>query len=145
MKGLLPSLAAVVLLFSSSTLLAAPVESIKVQSRLDPNAILITEVDVVFIYERELVSTIATNKRDWYSGKRQFTRKAGAGLDVVNLFVPQGFDSDTLTLPTRRDEALQVLVFAYHESADAAPIDITHADTVFIEIDPFGIRVSTPP
>ena len=118
------------------------VESIRVQSRLDPNAILITELDVVFVYEAELVAQMPNTKRAWYSNKRNFTRSAAEGLDVVNLFIPQGFDSDTLTLPERRGQALKVLVYAYHDSADAAPADITEAEEVFIEIDPFGIRVT---
>jgi hypothetical protein len=120
---------------------ATPLESISVQSRLDPNAILITEIDVVFIYDEALLPQVPTSKRAWYGNKRNFTRSAGAGLDVVNLFIPQGFDSDSLTLPARKAEALKVLVFAYHDSAEATPADITALTTVQIEIDPFGIRV----
>lgn len=118
------------------------IHSIRVQSRLDPNAILITEIDVVFVYDPALVEQMPATKRQWYSNKRNFTRRAAEGLDVVNLFIPQGFDSDTLSLPSRRNEALRVLVYAYHDSADAAPVDISEAGEVFIEIDPFGIRVS---
>ena len=118
------------------------IHSIRVQSRLDPNAILITEIDVVFVYDPVLVEQMPATKRQWYSNKRNFTRRAAEGLDVVNLFIPQGFDSDTLSLPSRRNEALRVLVYAYHDSADAAPVDINEAGEVFIEIDPFGIRVS---
>lgn len=121
---------------------SAGVQSIRVQSRLDPNAILITEIDVVFVYDPALVEQMPATKRAWYSNKRNFTRRAAEGLDVVNLFIPQGFDSDTLNLPPRRSEALRVFVYAYHDSADAAPVDISAASDVFIEIDPFGIRVS---
>ncbi len=118
------------------------VRSVRVQSRIDPNAILITEIDVVFVYDPDLVEQMPATKRQWYSNKRNFTRRAAEGLDVVNLFIPQGFDSDTLSLPSRRNEALRVLVYAYHDSADAAPVDISEAGEVFIEVDPFGIRVS---
>ena len=34
--------------------LAAEVESVFISSRLDPNAIIITEVDIIFIYEQEI-------------------------------------------------------------------------------------------
>lgn len=130
----------------STTLSAASatssVESVAVRSRLDPNAILITEIDVVFVYDAALIDQIPDSKKAWYGNKRNITRKAGEGLDVVNLFIPQGFDSDRLSLPERRGEALQVIVFAYHDSADAKPIDITDLKNVLVEVDTFGIRVS---
>ena len=145
--GALLLVAALAMLISTRPAIAqeaanAGVESVRVQSRLDPNAILITEIDVVFVYAAELVEQMPQSKRAWYSNKRNFTRRAAEGLDVVNLFIPQGFDSDTLSLPERRGQALQVLVYAYHDSADAAPVDITSADAALIEIDPFGIRVT---
>ena len=117
------------------------VASVVVRSRLDPNAILITEIDVVFVYEQALIAEMPDTKREWYSNKRSFTRRAGDGLDVVTLFVPQGFDSDRLSLPARRAVALSVLVCASHDSAQARPVDIASQRHTFIEIDPFGIRV----
>ena len=129
------------LLFSGSV--TAEVSSVFISSTLDPNAIIITEVDVIFIYDAETASNLPDTKSAWYSNKRQFTRNAGNKIDIVNVFIPQGFDSEMTSLPARRADALKVVVYAYHDDSKAAPRDITDTANVLIEIDPFGIRVSS--
>lgn len=119
-------------------------ESIRIVSRLDPNAIIITEVDIVFIYDAELASSFPATKNDWYSGKFMFVRNAGAKIDVVNTFIPQGFDAVNPPLPDRRHEAVRIVVFAQHDASDTPAFDITDLANAVIEIDPFGIRVSSP-
>ena len=128
-------------LFSGSV--TAEVNSVFISSTLDPNAIIITEVDIIFIYDVETASNLPDTKSAWYSNKRQFTRNAGDKIDIVNVFIPQGFDSEMTSLPKRRADALKVLVYAYHDNSKAAPRDITDTANVIVEIDPFGIRVSS--
>jgi len=123
--------------------LAAEVNSVFISSTLDPNAIIITEVDLIFIYDVETASNIPNIKSAWYSNKRKFTSKAGDKVDIVNIFIPQGFDSEMARLPARRANALKVVVYAYHDDSKAAPREITETANVLIEIDPFGIRVSS--
>ena len=130
-------------LFLFSEIVAAEVNSVFISSTLDPNAIIITEVDVIFIYDVETASNLPDTKSAWYSNKRQFTRNAGDKIDIVNVFIPQGFDSEMTSLPTRRADALKVLVYAYHDDSKASPRDITDTANVLLEIDPFGIRVSS--
>ncbi len=128
-------------LFSGSV--TAEVSSVFISSTLDPNAIIITEVDVIFIYVAETASNLPDTKSAWYSNKRQFTQNAGDKIDIVNVFIPQGFDSEMTSLPARRADALKVVVYAYHGDSKASPRDITDTANVLIEIDPFGIRVSS--
>ncbi|PCI78570.1 MAG: hypothetical protein COB20_06525 [SAR86 cluster bacterium] len=130
------------LFFVSGTSLAE-VESVFISSTLDPNAIIITEVDVIFIYDTETVANLPSTKSAWYSNKRRFTADAGEKMDIVNVFIPQGFDSEMASLPARRAEALKVVVYAYHDDSKATPRDITEVNNVLVEIDPFGIRVSS--
>ena len=127
-------------LFSSSV--TAEVNSVFISSTLDPNAIIITEVDVIFIYDAQTAGNLPDTKSAWYSNKRKFTRDAGDKMDVVNIFVPQGFDSEMASLPLRRADALKVVVYAYHDDSKAAGRDITGTANVLVEIDTFGIRVS---
>ncbi|GJM13662.1 MAG: hypothetical protein DHS20C12_20650 [Pseudohongiella sp.] len=129
------------LFFSGSAL--GEVNSVFVSSTLDPNAIIITEVDIIFIYDAATAEQLPDTKSDWYSNKRKFTSDAGDSLDIVNIFIPQGFDSEMASLPARRDQALKVVVYAYHDDSKAAPRDITETANVLVEIDPFGIRVSS--
>lgn len=117
-------------------------DNIRIVSRLDPNAITITEVDIVFIYDAELAQNFPATKKDWYAGKFMLTRSAGVNMEVVNTFVPQGFDSASPPLPERRGEAIRILVFALHDDSATRAFDITGFSNTLIEIDPFGIRVS---
>ncbi|MBL4580572.1 MAG: hypothetical protein JKY29_02045 [Gammaproteobacteria bacterium] len=130
-------------LFLASGNVASEVNSVFISSKLDPNAIIITEVDVIFIYDAETVSNLPATKSAWYANKRQFTSDAGDKLDLVNIFIPQGFDSEMASLPARRADALKVVVYAYHDDSKATARDITDTANVLIEIDPFGIRVSS--
>jgi hypothetical protein len=128
------------LIYSSASM--AEVNEVQISSRLDPNAIIITEVDIIFVYDDEIVKDFPISNSSWYSGKRGFTISTGDKVDVVNVFIPQGFDSVSATLPARKAEARKVFVFAYHDDAQASPVDITDMSAVSIEIDPFGIVVS---
>ena len=130
------------LCFCSSGALAE-VNSVFISSTLDPNAIIITEVDVIFIYDADTAENLPDTKSAWYSNKRQFTANAGDKMDIVNVFIPQGFDSEMASLPDRRGEALKVVVYAYHDDSKAPPRDITDMANVLVQIDPFGIRVSS--
>ena len=118
------------------------VESILIRSRLDPNAIEITGIDVLFLYDEATAVQIPGTKSAWYANRRSLTRELGEAFDLVSTFIPQGFDSARPTLPERAGEAIRVLVFAEHEASETAPVDITEMPRVLIEIDPFGIRVS---
>lgn len=116
-------------------------ESIRIVSILDPNAITITEVDIVFIYDADLASNFPATKKEWYTGKFMLTRNAGTNMDVVNTFVPQGFDSTSPPLPERRGDAVRIVVFALHDAPETPAFDITEFANALIQIDPFGIRV----
>lgn len=121
---------------------ALAVNSVFVQSTLDYNAILITGVDIVFIYDQATLDAFPRTKSQWYSGKREFLDMAGDQVDLVSIFVPQGFDSEMASLPERRDAALAVFVYGQHDSSDKAPVDITEMDNVLVQIDQFGILVA---
>lgn len=121
---------------------AAAVDSVLIRSRLDYNAVLITEVDIVFVYDRALLEDFPATKEAWYSGRPELVRRAGGGMDVVSVFVPQGFDSAAPGLPARRGGALRVYAFGRHDVPGRPPLDVTGIRDVLVEIDPFGILVS---
>jgi len=118
----------------------AEVRSVFIQSRLDYNAILITEV--LFVYNDAVLDGFPATKTEWYSNKRGFLESAGDHVDLVSIFVPQGFDSEMASLPQRRADAIKVFVFGQHDGSTRAPIDITDFENVLVEIDQFGILVS---
>ena len=132
----------VLFLMSCLTPVYALPENIRIFSRLDPNAITITEVDIIFVYDAELAENFPATKKDWYAGKFMLTRSAATNMDVVNTFIPQGFDATVPPLPERKGAAIRILVFALHDDSATKAFDITGFDNALIEIDPFGIRVS---
>ena len=142
-KQFLPVSVILYSIFLLSGSVIAEVNSIFISSTLDPNTIIITEVDVIFIYDAETAGNLPSTKSAWYSNKRKFTSDAGDKMDVVNIFVPQGFDSEMVSLPLRRADALKVVVYAYHDDSKVTPRDITGTANVLVKIDPFGIRVSS--
>ncbi len=132
---------ALVLCLAMSPALA--VDSVFIQSQLDYNAILISGVDIVFIYDEQVLEEFPDSKSAWYSGKVEFIEQAGERADVVSIFIPQGFDSEMASLPERRDQALKVFIYGQHDASDASPVDVTTMEDVLVQIDQFGILVSS--
>ena len=86
----------------------AEVNSIHIESQLDPNAIIITQVDIIFVYAQELIDSFPATKTAWYSNQRQFIADAGDRIDIRSVFIPQGFNSETASLPERGAKALKI-------------------------------------
>ena len=63
-------------------------------------------------------------------------------MDVVSVFIPQGFDSDTAILPDRRLDAVKVYVFGQHDEGSVMPVDVTDFSSVLVTIDGLGIIVT---
>ena len=56
---------------------AGEVNSIYISSKLDPNAIIITQVDIVFVYDQDILEKFPSTKTAWYSNQRRFISEAG--------------------------------------------------------------------
>lgn len=138
----LKNITAILILLILTNISKAEVNSIYIESRLDPNAIIITQVDIIFVYSQEIVDRFPATKTEWYSNQRQFIAEAGDDIDVRSIFIPQGFNSETASLPQRRSEALKVFIFAEHDVSTAAPVDVTEINDVLVAIDQFGIVVT---
>ena len=121
---------------------AGEVNSIYISSKLDPNAIIITQVDIVFVYDQDILEKFPSTKTAWYSNQRRFISEAGDKIDLISVFIPQGFDSQSVSLPQRSNEVLKTFVFAQHDDSEVPPVDISFFERVLIEIDQFGIIVS---
>jgi hypothetical protein len=142
MKQLTKACAIFGLLVCSAHLQSAELERVFLKSRMDPNAITITEVDIVFLYDEALVEAFPKTKSRWYSMRRTLTQRFGERMDIVSIFVPQGFDSETASLPERGTEAVKVYVIAQHDDGSIAPIDVTERKDITVFIDGFGIIVA---
>ena len=117
--------------------------SVRIQSLLDFNAILITEVDVVFVYDEAVAAQLPTTKGEWYAQKYDLLKEGSRQVDVVTTPVPQGFVSDSLIMPENSRAAVRVFAVGYHEAQGTPVHDLTDFESALIEIDHFGIRVSS--
>lgn len=142
--GILNYRALVFILLSSlaANCVAAETNRVQISSSLDPNAITITEVDIIFLYKQSLVDEFPTTKTSWYSMRRTLTQRWGEDMDIVSVFIPQGFDSETASLPARRKDAIKVFIIAQHDDPTATPNDVTNIENVGVVIDDFGIIIS---
>jgi hypothetical protein len=131
--------------FTMSAVAENEISSIRITSRMDLNAILITEVDLVFIYDQQLADQLPTQKGEWYTQKYDLVRNETSGLDIVTIYVPQGFDSENVNLPERATDALRVFAVGYHEALETPVHDLSDQNRVLVEIDAFGILVSELP
>jgi len=116
--------------------------SVLIQSLLDFNAILITEVDVVFVYDEEMAAQMPATKGEWYAQKYDLLQNDPVELDVITTSIPQGFDSATLSLPENSAEAVMVFAVGYHEAQGVPVHNMTDMERSLIQIDQFGIRVT---
>tara|TARA_B100000686_G_scaffold316889_1_gene365139 strand:- start:363 stop:671 length:309 start_codon:yes stop_codon:yes gene_type:complete len=99
-------------------------------------------VDIIFVYSQQIIDKFPSTKTEWYSNQREFIANADNGIDIKSVFIPQGFSSETTSLPERLGEALKVYIFAEHDVSSAAPIDVTNFSDVLVTIDEFGIIVT---
>ncbi len=111
-------------------------------SRMDYNAILITEVDIIFVYDQELANNFPYSKADWYRQKYELIATQGQKLAIVTVSIPQGFDSANVVLPEGSAAAIKIYATAVHQPQTAAIHDLTERSQVFIEIDSLGIIIS---
>ena len=116
--------------------------NVLVQSLLDFNAILITEVDVVFVYDETAATRMPATKGEWYAQKYDLLKDDPDELDVITTSIPQGFDSASLSLPQNSKTAVKIFAVGYHEAQGVAIHDMTAMEGALIQIDQFGIRVS---
>lgn len=129
-------------IFLTSSANAASLDSVDIKSNLDPNAITITEIDIVFLYDQAFIEEFPKTKSRWYSMRRTLTRAAGDSMDVVSVFIPQGFDTDTAVLPERRQDAVKVYIFGQHDDGGMKPVDVTEFSSILVTIDDLGIIVT---
>jgi len=132
----------ILLIVFGSSANAASLASVDIKSNLDPNAITITEIDIVFLYDQALLEDFPATKSRWYSMRRSLTQRWGDSMDVVSVFIPQGFDSDKAILPDRGLDAVKVYVFGQHDEGSVMPVDVTDFSSVLVTIDGLGIIVT---
>lgn len=131
-----------VILLSASAQADNDINSIRITSLLGLDTILISQVDVVFVYDEEVARALPATKGDWYSLVDELPDAYTAQMDILTTDIPQGFYAQNLVLPERSGEAVSVFAVAYHQSLSTPVSDLTSLQQVLIQIDEFGILIS---
>jgi type VI secretion system protein len=115
----LPCLLAACSLFGGTK--SAAVAQIKVVAEVNANQNNATELDVVFVYDSNVVALLPKTGPDWFSNKAAMVDGLAASIDVVSLQIPP----QTLAsaeLPKRHGKAIGVYVFVNYLSPAGQPM-----------------------
>jgi len=103
---------------------------------------LATAIDVVFVYEQNVVPILPGSAPAWFTAKETgFTNTLGTAVDIVSLQVPAPFRLESVELPARLKHAIRVIAYAnYVGVAGRAPINLTNFRKVTLTLLPDGIE-----
>ena len=99
------------------------------------------EVDIVFVYETNVLNQLPFEQFDWISSREREIIRFGTRIDVISLQVVAGTKLENIPLPARVDKAVAVLVFASHADPVAESIDITRESKLILQVENWGIEV----
>lgn len=129
-----PCLLAACSLFGGSK--SAAVAQIKVVAEVNANQNSASELDIVFVYDSNVVALLPATGPDWFKKKAAMINGLATGIDVVSLQVPPATLADA-ALPKRHGKAIGVYVFANYLSAAGQPMgNITPYKNVTIWLTP---------
>jgi hypothetical protein len=86
--------------------------NISVYASDDANDTLPTTLDIVFLYNRSIVSSMPKNAPSWFDLKAGLRKRHAADMDVVSLEVPPGSAISKVRMPQRVAEAVEVVAYA---------------------------------
>lgn len=124
----------------------ADTSSITLRVLPDANENSAVEVDVVAVYDQDLLKTLLTvPARDWFVKRDQFALDFPNGFKAWNWQVVPGQEVPTREIASETDKAYGVLVFANYRSAGDHRARIGSLSEVTITLQKDGFVVAAPP
>lgn len=112
-----------------------PTLQIKLESESNANSGMATAVDIVFVYDDQLVSMLPKTSTNWFMVKPVLLSNHAAVLDVLHVEVPVGMPLHHLELPARHRQAKYVISYAHYLSAKGQyPVNLTSFKCVVITL-----------
>jgi hypothetical protein len=105
-----------------------------------PNG-FVTEVDILFVYDANLLNQLPFTQFDWVSSKELYLDREDNLLDIITLTVKPDSSVVPINLPARSNDAIGILVFASHEDPVAEALDISFESNIVLQIESYGINV----
>jgi type VI secretion system protein len=113
----------------------AKLQHLKVVALPNANQGQATELDLVFIYASDIAKTLPGDAPTWFKQRSAIQAKYAGDLDVVSLEVPAGFVVQSVKLPARHADALQVQAYAnYVAAAGQYPLVLTRLKDVVLTL-----------
>lgn len=123
-------------IFKSDKPEEAELRAIRIVALPDSNRRSSTGLDLVFLYRVELMEMMPKKVGEWLQRKAELQGAAPQGMDLVPLQIPPSTVMDTVVLPKRYKDAIQVLVYAnYLAKGGQHSLDITRFKRVVIQLE----------
>ncbi|GAB7536918.1 hypothetical protein BGC_31360 [Burkholderia sp. 3C] len=117
----------------------AAVSQIKVVAEISANQNAATQLDVVFVYDSNVLALLPATGPDWFQKKDALLAGLATAIDVVSLQVPPATLA-TASLPKRHGKAIAVYSYANYLSAAGQPKgNITPYKNVTIWLTPTAV------
>ena len=118
----------------------ADIDWIQVIAEPGANRNTATALDIVFIYGQDVADMLPDNGPDWFKQKAKLLKLFPDGIDLVELQVPPAQIIERVTMPSREDDAIQVIAFAnYLDVQGQYPINLTTMRRVIIRLTPGAV------
>lgn len=85
-----------------------------------------TELDIVFVYEKEALALLPKTGPEWFQSRAALRAALGSDISILSLQVPAATPAFDVKLPTGRGKLVAMLSFANHLSAEGQSVgDLT--------------------
>jgi uncharacterized protein YceK len=122
----------------------ATLQQLKVIALADANQGQATELDLVFIYQEDIAKTLPGDAPAWFAKRSAILAKYAGDLEVVSLEVPPGYVIESVTLPKRHGDALQVQAYAnYVPATGQYPVVLTRLKNAVLTLQEDKLVFST--
>lgn len=119
----------------------ATTDSIGVVAEPNANRNTATALDIVFIYDKTVLSLLPKTGPEWFARKQELTSGNPDKIEVVSVQIPPSMVIDSVALPAGHDIAVGVVVYANYLGKDGQyPGDLTSFKRSVIRLKPETIE-----
>jgi hypothetical protein len=122
------------------------VQSIGLKATFEEQLLHAIPVDVVFVYDQNLITLFANADADqWFSEKQKYIASYGFDLDIIHSEIVPGQCMLITELPNNHSEAKAVFAFAYYPLNPNAKAVLTELTTPWLLLDAQSMQVTGEP
>lgn len=121
-------------------------QSIQILAEVNANQINATALDLVFVYDANILSLLPKNGTDWFNQKAALSAGFATAIDVISLQITPASSvqlPDNPAFPARYKKAIGVYSYANYVNPAGQPVaNLTPYGNVQIRLTPDTVNVS---